>query len=71
MNLFSFIPAFFELFGVYLLGSKRKWGFMVSLIGNILWIAYVILSDSTYGLLFVCVAAMVLNIRGFLHWQKT
>tara|TARA_Y100000310_G_C20314501_1_gene637781 strand:- start:30 stop:248 length:219 start_codon:yes stop_codon:yes gene_type:complete len=70
INWLTFIPAIFELLGVKLLGDKKKLGFISSAIGNVLWIIYVFISNSTYGLLLVCGIAIFLNIRGFIKWRK-
>jgi len=70
INWLTFIPAIFELLGVKFLGDKKKLGFIASAIGNVLWIAYVFVSDSTYGLLLVCGIAIILNIRGYIKWRR-
>jgi len=60
----------FELLALYLVGSKNRVGFLVALCCNFLWIVYVVMSGSTYGLLFVVIPAVVLNCRGWWRWSK-
>lgn len=64
----SWIAAGFELSGTYLLGSKMELGFIMNLIGGGVWVAYSLLTRSTFGLLGVCSVGMVLNVRGFINW---
>ena len=65
----GFIAGFFELLALYLLGKKINWGFVCNIVGGILWISYVFLSKSTYGLLLVCSVAFILNCKGFINWK--
>lgn len=60
-----------ELIALYLIGSKNRIGFIVGLACNILWISYVVSSDSAHGLLIVVVPAIILNIRGHYKWSKS
>jgi len=48
----------FELLGSWLIGSDKRYGFICFLFCNFLWILYVFVSHSTYGLLLVVVPAM-------------
>jgi hypothetical protein len=59
-----------ELLGLYLVGRKSKWGFIVFTAGGICWISYSLLTNSTYGLLLICIPAMFVNIGNFFKWKK-
>lgn len=65
----SFIPAIFELTGLYLLGKKQKIGFLFNMVGGVCWIIYSFHTHSAYGLVLVCGVALVLNVRGYLLWK--
>lgn len=66
----DWIAAVFELIGAWLIGNKVKWGFICYLWCNALWIAYVLVSDSTYGLLLVIIPSIFVNIRNFIKWTR-
>jgi len=69
-NLLSFIPAVFELFGLFLIGNKLKVGFLFNIAGGILWILYALYTKSAYGLILVCSIATILNIKGYDKWKR-
>lgn len=64
------IGALFELLGVYLLGHKNKNGFLFNILGSSIWILFSLLTHSAYGLIIVCVAAGILNMKGYLNWKN-
>jgi len=65
----DFIAGGFELTASYVLGNKKRYGFLLNLVGNSLWI-YVAFKVQIYGLLLVVIPALILNIRNFLKWRK-
>ena len=67
---FSFIPAIFELTGIYLLGKKHRSGFILNTVGGLCWILYSVYTKGTYGLILVCSVAAILNIKGFILWRQ-
>lgn len=69
-EIIGIIAALFELAAVYLVGQKDKKGFLTGIVGNILWITYTLCTRSAYGLILVCIAAFILNIRGFIIWRQ-
>ena len=70
MEWIGIVAGLLELIAIYLVGIKNKLGFITGIFGNILWIAFVFLTGSSYGLLIVCPAAFALNIKGFLRWSR-
>ena len=65
----SWIAAAFELSGTYCLGNKMALGFVLNIVGGIVWIVYSLLSRSAFGLVGVCSVGMILNARGFFRWM--
>jgi hypothetical protein len=59
-----------ELAGKWVTGNKNRWGHALNLLCCILWIAYVITSGTTYGILLIVVPAMFINVRNFIKWTK-
>jgi len=66
----DWIASIFELFGLYIVGNKNKTGFLLNIIAGISWISYVVISESTYGLLLVVIPALIINSRNYLKWRK-
>ena len=65
----DWVAGIFELSGGWLIGSKNKIGFILNLLGCLLWI-YVAFSSKVYGLLIVVIPAIFVNIRNFIKWGK-
>lgn len=65
----DWIAAFFEISGLWIVGNKKRAGFLFLMVGSILWIA-IGLINGLYGL---CVAASILEIaavRNYFKWKK-
>ncbi len=69
MEAIGVFAALSELLAIWLIGSKNRAGFLTGLVGNGLWVLYVGLSKSAWGLLLICPAAAILNARGWLLWK--
>jgi len=65
----DWLAGLFELVGLYIVGNKNSIGFVINILGNICWITYVVLSNSTYGLLLVVIPALIINLRNYLKWR--
>lgn len=57
-------------FAIYLIGEKKRHGFLFGVTGNIAWMAFGILAASTANVI-ANIIFMTLNIRGYLKWQHT
>jgi hypothetical protein len=65
----DWIAGVMELLGGWLVGSKKKVGFISNFVGCSIWI-YVAISSHVYGLLVVVVPALFVNARNYLKWRK-
>ena len=65
----GFLASIAELTAIYLLGKRSCIGFVSNIIGGLLWITYALISQSAFGLIFVCSAALFLNVKGYLNWK--
>ena len=65
----DYIAGLLELLGSYLIGNKNKIGFLLNILGCILWI-YVAIQTQIYGLLLVVIPAIVINSRNFIKWTR-
>ena len=58
-----------ELSGLWMIGGKKKFGFLVSIVGNLIWIVVALLGLPATGLLLVVIPAMFINVRNFIRWK--
>lgn len=58
-----------ELAGSWLVGSKRRVGFLLAALCDVLWIA-VALRTGVYGLLLVVVPAFFIALRNWWKWGR-
>ena len=68
--LVSWIASALELCGMWLVGNKNKWGFVIFMVGAVMWTAIGIFSWPVTGILLVVVPAFFINLRNFLRWKK-
>ena len=66
----DWIAAALELAGAWIVGNKNKWGFIVFIACGLCWIAYIIVNQSTYGLLLAIMPMQVINVRNFIKWSR-
>lgn len=65
------VAGLFEVLAVYFVGPrKNKYGFLIGIMCNIFWVAFVVFTHSAWGLLIVCPLAFIMNVRGFRRWKK-
>ena len=65
----DYIAAGLDLTGLYVIGDKKRSGFIIFAIADLLWIQ-VACQYEVYGLLLVVVPALILNMRNFIKWRK-
>jgi nicotinamide riboside transporter PnuC len=59
----------FTLCAIYLLGDKKRAGFVVMICGNSCWIAVGYLSSSL-AMMIANVVFLAMNLRGYLRWSN-
>ena len=55
--------------GIYFVGRKTIWGWIVLLSNEVLWITYALITKQ-YGFIFSAIAYGIVYIKSFLHWRK-
>jgi len=55
--------------GIYWIGDKRRNGFALTFLGNCFWIIFAIMTQGI-ALLFTNIVIAMLNLRGYLKWEK-
>jgi hypothetical protein len=58
----------FTLCAIYLLGDKKRAGFIVMILGNSCWIAVGYMSSSL-AMMIANVGFLAMNLRGFIRWS--
>lgn len=70
MNLtWSIALAAIGIFGIYLAGSKSKWGWAVGFFAQVLWFIFAIVTQQ-YGFILSSVAYGWVYARNYLKWKK-
>jgi hypothetical protein len=59
-----------SLYGAYLLGDKKKIGFVIFAISNIVWVVLGAFFMSSYGMAIGNFLFLLINVRGFIEWNK-
>jgi len=59
-----------SLLAVYLLGNKNKIGFISFSIANVLWIFLGFFLINSLGIAIGNLVFLIMNIRGFISWNK-
>lgn len=53
--------------GIYYIGNKNRIGFVMTIIGNILWIWFGVMATAG-GVIFANVVLIILSTRNYLKW---
>jgi len=67
--MWSWILAVIGVCGIFLVGQKTIWGWVVLCVNEVLWIAYG-LSTKQYGFIAMAIAYATIYIRSYIHWRK-
>jgi hypothetical protein len=65
----SWILAAIGVAGIFLVGRKTIWGWLVLCLNECLWIIYA-LATNQYGFIFAAIAYGIVYVKSFLHWNK-
>jgi hypothetical protein len=65
----DWIAGAIEFVGSIVVGNKNKWGFLINGIGCLAWVAYVLWTGLSRGLLLVVVPMAFVNLRNFIKWN--
>jgi len=67
--MWSWVLATIGVLGIYFVGRKTIWGWLVLLANEVIWIAYA-LTTKQYGFIVSAVAYAIVYIRSFVHWRR-
>lgn len=66
----SYVVAVITCLGMYLIGKKNKYGFLITFFNEFLWVYWIMITPDTKGLLIVCVVMMVISLKSYVRWCK-
>ena len=69
MEVWSWVLAAIGVSGIFFVGQKTIWGWIVLLANEVLWTVYAIVTQQ-FGFIFSAVAYAIVYVRSFLHWRK-
>lgn len=67
-QLWSWLLAVVGVSGIYFVGRKTVWGWVVLFVNECLWIAYAVTTEQ-YGFIFAALAYMVVYVRSYRAWR--
>ena len=65
----SWILAIFGVSGMFFVGKKTAWGWLVLLFNEVIWTVYAIATEQ-YGFIVMAVAYAIVYIKSFIEWRK-
>jgi hypothetical protein len=66
--MWSWVLAVIGVTGIYFVGRKTIWGWIVLLFNEVLWITYAVVT-AQYGFIFSAIAYAAVYIRSYMHWR--
>lgn len=69
MEYWSWILATIGVIGIFFVGKKTVWGWLILLANECIWIAYA-LSTKQYGFIISALAYAAVYIRSYIHWKR-
>ena len=69
MEYWSWILAAIGITGIFFVGKKTVWGWLILLVNEFIWIAYAI-STKQYGFIISALAYAAVYVRSYIHWKR-
>ena len=66
----SYIVGIITCLGLYLVGRKNKYGFLVTFFNEFLWAYWIAVTPGTKGLFVVCIVTAVISLKSYFRWGK-
>jgi len=67
--MWSWVLAAIGVTGIFFVGRKVIWAWLLLLFNECLWIVYA-LTTQQYGFIFAALAYALVYIRSYIHWSK-
>ena len=69
MGYWSYVLAAIGVTGMFFVGKKTIWGWLVLCINEVIWIAYAIATDQ-YGFIIMALAYTAVYIKSYMGWKS-
>jgi hypothetical protein len=69
MELWSWVLAAIGVTGIFFVGKKTVWGWLILLANECIWIAYAV-NTKQYGFIISALAYAAVYIRSYIHWKR-
>lgn len=69
MEYWSWILAAIGITGIFFVGKKTVWGWLILLVNEFIWIAYAV-STKQYGFIISALAYAAVYVRSYIHWKR-
>ena len=66
----SYILGALTILGLYLVGQKNKYGFLVTFFSEFLWAYWISITPGAKGLYIVCVVVAIISLKNYISWGK-
>ena len=66
----NIVASIFDIVQIYLLSHKNRWGFIYGILSGLLWVLYVFMTHSAYGILIIAPVSGYFAWYGFFNWDK-
>lgn len=66
----DWIAGILTLMGMWMVGEKNRWGFMVLFLNEFVWLYVILTREEIMGFLPLCFALIYINIKAFIDWGK-
>ncbi len=67
--MWSYVLAAVGVAGIFLVGRKTIWGWLILLLNECIWIAYA-LATNQYGFILMALAYAAVYIKSYIHWKN-
>ena len=64
------VAGLIEIVAIYIVGNKNKWGWAIGFVCCVIWIGYVFIYQTAYGILIPAIPCMFVNIWNFIKWGR-
>ena len=69
MMYWSYLLAAIGVAGIFFVGRKTIWGWLVLLFNEVLWIAYALVTNQ-YGFILSAIAYAAVYIKSYMLWKR-
>lgn len=67
--MWSWVLAILGITGIFLVGRKTIWGWLVLCANEILWVTYALITKQ-YGFIAMAVAYVLVYMKSYMHWRR-